>query len=43
MERVTQGDGNLSVSAIAGESGVSGDDVWKAIENLASQGLIDLG
>ena len=43
MERVTQGDGNLSVSAIAGESGVSGDDVRKAIENLASQGLIDLG
>ena len=43
MERVTQGDGNLSVSAIAGEAGVSGDDVRKAIENLASQGLIDLG
>ena len=43
MERVTQGDGNLSVSAIAGEAGVSGDDVRNAIENLASQGLIDLG
>lgn len=43
MERVTQGDGNLSVSAIASESDVSGADVRDAIEKLASQGFIDLG
>ena len=43
MERVNQGDGNLSVSAIASETGASGDDVRKAVERLAGEGLIDFG
>ena len=43
VERAAQGGGNLSASAIAKEMGVSGDDVRKAVEELAKRGLIQAG
>ncbi len=42
MERIGQGDGNVSVSALANELGVPGESVRKTIEDLASRGVISL-
>ena len=43
MERVDQTEGALSVSALASELGVSGDEVRQTIEDLANRGIISLG
>jgi DNA-binding MarR family transcriptional regulator len=42
MERIGQGDGNVSVSALANELGATGESVRNTIEDLANRGLIRL-
>ena len=42
MKRIAEKGGDLSVSAIAEEAGVSGDAVRKAVEDLAARGLLAL-
>ena len=43
MERLVQSDGNLSISALAGELGVSGETIQETVEGLANRGFIALG
>ena len=43
MERLAQSDGNLSISALAGELGVSGETIQQTVESLANRGVIALG
>lgn len=42
MERVSRGDGSISVSALAEEFGVSRESVRETIENLANRGVLSL-
>ena len=42
MERVSQGDGSISVGALAEEFGVSRESVRDTIENLANRGVLSL-
>lgn len=43
MERLAQSDGNLSISGLAGELGVSGETMQQTVEGLVSRGVIALG
>ena len=43
MERLVQSNGNLSISALAGELGVSGETIQQTVEGLANRGVITLG
>ena len=43
MEHLVQSDGNLSISALAGELGVSGETIQQTVEDLANRGVIALG
>lgn len=43
MGRLAQSDGNLSISALASELGVSGETIQQTIEDLANRGVITLG
>ena len=43
MERLAQSDGNLSISALAEELGVTGDAIQQTVESLANRGVIALG
>ncbi len=43
MDRVVQADGNVSVSALAAELGVTPDSARQTIEDLVGRGVITLG
>ncbi len=43
MGRLAQSDGNLSISALAGELNVPGETIQQTIEDLANRGVITLG
>ena len=43
MEHLVQSDGNLSISGLAGELGVSGETIQQTVEELANRGVIALG